>query len=77
MLNNCYNQLEDERKRRASTVQTLTISKQDLAKMKKKLIAEEQVHKSINSALEGFQKQAEDQRKRLREANEELKATWE
>ena len=77
MLNNCYNQLEDERKRRASAVQTLTISEQNLADTKKKLIAEEQARKSSDSALEGFQKQAEDQRKRLREANEELKAARE
>ena len=77
MLNNCYNQLKDERKRRASAVQTLTISEQDLADTKKKLIAEEQACKSADSILEGFQKQAEDQRKRLREANEELKAARE
>ena len=77
MLNNYYNQLEDERKRRLSAVQTLTISEQDLAKTKKKLVAEEQARKSADSALEGFQKQAEDQRKRLREANEELKAARE
>ena len=56
-------------------VQTLTIFEQDLAATKKKLLAEEQAHKSADSALEGFQKQAEDQGKRLREANAELKAT--
>ena len=77
MLNNCYSQLDDERKKWASAVQTLTISEQDLADTKKKLAAEEQARKSADSALEGFQKQAEDQRKRLCEANEELKATRE
>ena len=77
MLNNCCNQLDDERKKQASAVQTLTISKQDLAAAKKKLAVEDQAHKSANSALEGFQKQAEDQRKRLREANEELKVARE
>ena len=75
MLNNCYQQLEDERKKRASAVQTLTISEHNLADTRKKLIAEEQAPKSADSALEGVQRQAEDQRKRLREANEELKAT--
>ena len=60
MLNNYYNQLEDERKRRASAIQNLTISEQDLVNAKKKLIAEEQARKSSDSALEGFQKQAED-----------------
>ncbi|XP_050277947.1 stress response protein NST1-like [Quercus robur] len=67
--------LEDERKKRSSAVQTLNISKHNLADAKKKLAAEEQARKSANSALEGFQKQAEDQRKSLHEANEELKAT--
>ena len=74
MLNNYYNQLEDERKRRLSAVQTLTISEQDLAEKKKKLVAKEQARKSADSALEGVLRQAEDQRKRLREVNEELKA---
>jgi len=60
MYNNCLNQLEEERKRRSSAVQTLTISKQDLVETKKKLVAEEQARKSSDSALEGFQKQAED-----------------
>ena len=41
----------------------------------KKLLAEKQAHNSADSALEGFQKQAEDQGKRLCEANAELKAT--
>ncbi|XP_030923469.1 golgin subfamily A member 6-like protein 6 [Quercus lobata] len=77
ILNSCYNQLEDERKKQAMAVQTLTTSEQDLAAAKKKLLVEEQACKSTDSALEGFQKQAEDQEKRLREANAELKATWE
>ena len=77
MLNRCYSQLDDERKQRASAVQTLTQSEQDLTTARKKLLAEEQARKSADSTLEGFQKQAEDQRKRLREANAELKAAWE
>ena len=77
MLNICYSQLDDERKKRASAVQTLTISEQDLAAAKKKLLTEEQARKSADSALEGFQKQAEDQGKRLREANAKLKAVRE
>ena len=77
MLNNYYNQLDDERKRRTSAVQTLTISEQDLVATKKKLADEEQARKSANSALEGFQKQAKDQRKHLCETKEELKAVRE
>ena len=41
--------------------------------MKKKLLAEEQARKSAESALEGYQKRAEDQGNRLREANAKLK----
>ena len=77
MLDRCYSQIDDERKQRASAVQSLTQSEQDLAAAKKKLHAEEQARKSADSALEGFQKQAEDQRKRLHEANAELKAARE
>ena len=77
MLDRCYSQLDDERKQRASAVQSLTQSEQDLAVARKKLIAKEQARKSANSALEGFQKQAEDQGKHLREANAELKSARE
>ena len=77
MLNNCYQQLEDERKKRASAIQTLTILEHDLAEARRKLIAEEQARRSVDLALEGAQRQAEDQRKRLREANEELNAAKE
>ena len=55
----------------------MIISKQDLAAVKKKLLVEEQARNSANSALEGFQKQAKDQAKRLREANVELKVARE
>jgi len=77
MLNRCYSQLDDERKQWASAVQTLTQSEQDLTAARKKLLAEEQARKSADLTLEGFQKQAEDQRKRLRETNAELKAAQE
>ncbi|XP_030970636.1 MAP7 domain-containing protein 1-like [Quercus lobata] len=77
MLNACSDQLDDERKRRATAVQTLSKFEQDLADAKKKLQAEEQARKSAESALEGYQKQAENQGKLLREANAELKKTQE
>ena len=48
-----------------------------MADVRKKLLAEEQARKSANSALEGYQKQAEDQGKHLRKANAELKIAWE
>ena len=54
MLNICSNQLDDERKRRATTAQTLSKFEQDLADVKKKLLAEEQARKSVESALEGY-----------------------
>ena len=58
-------------------VQTLTQSEQDLADARKKLLAEEQARKSANSALEGYQKQAEEQGKHLHKANAELKTARE
>ena len=56
MLNICSNQLDDERKKRATAAQTLSKFKQDLADMKKKLLVEEQARKSVESTLEGYQK---------------------
>ena len=56
MLNACSDQLDDERKRRTTVVQTLSKFKQDLADAKKKFQAEEQARKSAESALEGYQK---------------------
>ena len=73
MLNTCSDQLDDERKRRATAVQTLFKSEQDLADVRKKLQVEEQACKSAESALESYQKQAEDQGRLLREAFAELK----
>ena len=56
---------------------TLTISENNNAELKKKLAEEEQARKSADSALEGAQRQAEDQRKCLREATNELTAAKE
>ena len=65
-------QLDDERKRRVSTVQTLTIAKNSNADLREKLKAEEQQRKSVDAALKGAETQAENQRKL---ANE-LKGNW-
>ena len=54
MLNICSDQLDDERKRRITAVQTLSKFEQDLADVKKKLHAKEQTRKSAESALEGY-----------------------
>ena len=75
MLNACSDQLDGERKRRVTAVQTLSKSEQDMADARKKLQVEEQSRKSAESALKGYQKQAEEQARLLREANAELKKT--
>ena len=77
MLNIYSDQLDDERRRRVTAMQTLSKFEQDLADVKKKLLAKEQARKSAELALEGYQKQAEDQGNRLREANAELKKAQE
>jgi len=77
MLNACSTQLDGERKRRASAVQTLSRSEQDLTVARKKLQVEEEARKSAELASEGYQKQAEEQTKLLHEANAELKKTQE
>ena len=70
MLNACFDQLDDERKRRTTAVQTLSKFEQGLADARKKFQVEEQARKSAESALE-------DQGNRLREANAELKMAQE
>ena len=46
-------QLDDERKRRVSAVQTLTITKNSNANLREKLKAKEQQRKSAEAALKG------------------------
>ena len=53
-------------------MQTLTVAEHNNVELKKKLADEEHARRSIDSALEGAQRQAEDQRKRLRKATNQL-----
>ena len=53
-------------------MQTLNVAEQSNAGLKKKLADEEHARKSADSALEGAQRQAEDQRKLTREATDQL-----
>ena len=56
-------------------MQTLTVAEQSNAELKKKLADEEHARKSADAALEGAQRQDENQRKLLREANDQLAAS--
>ena len=56
-------QLDDERKRRVSAVQMLTIAENSNVDLREKLKAEEQQRKSAEAALKGAETQAESQRK--------------
>ena len=51
MYHSVSQQLDDERKRRVTAVQTLTIAKNSNADLKQKLKEEEQAKKSSESAL--------------------------
>ena len=62
--------LDEERKRRNITVQTLTIAENNNANLKQKLKAEEQAKRSAEVALKGAETQAESQRKLTNEAKE-------
>nr|XP_023884923.1 uncharacterized protein LOC111997105 [Quercus suber] len=72
-----YNQIDEERKKKITAVRTLNASDQNIVQLKKKLAAEENTRKSADSALEGFQRQAEDQGRLLRDANAQLAASKE
>ena len=70
MTNSLYQQVDEERKRRAVVVQTLAIAENSNTDLKKKLTAEEQARKSVDAVLEGAERQAESQRKLACEAND-------
>ena len=77
MTNSIYQQLDEERKKRAAAVQTLAVAENSNADLKKKLTVEEQAWKSADSALDSTERQAESQRKLAREANDQLAAAKE
>ena len=58
-------------------MQTLAVTENSNADLKKKLTAEEQARKSADSTLDSAERQAESQRKLTREANDQLAATKE
>ena len=58
-------------------MQTLVVAENSNTDLKKRLTAEEQARKSADSALEGAERQAENQRKLEREANDQLTASTE
>ena len=51
-------------------MQTLNVAEQSNAELKKKMADEEHTRKSADSALERAQRQAENQRKLIRKAND-------
>ena len=77
ITNSCYQQQDDERKRRVSAVQLFNIADQSTKDLRKKLAEEEKARKSADSALEGAQRQAKKQRQLLREAKDQLASSKE
>ena len=70
-------QLDDERRRRVSAVQILTIAENSNADLREKLKVEEQQRKSAEAALEGAETQAESQRKLANDIKGQLITTKE
>ena len=77
MYHSVSQQLDEKRKRRSTTVQTLTIAENSNADLKRKLKAKEQAKKSAEAALKGAETQAKSQRKLTNEAKEQLAASKE
>ena len=75
MTNSLYQQLDEEKKRRAAAMQILAITENSNTNLKKRLTAEEQTGKSADAALKGAERQAESQRKLARKANDQLVAS--
>ena len=72
ITNSCYQQLDDEKRRRVTAVQLFNFADQSNANLRKKLAEEKKAQNSADSALESVEWQAEDQRQCLREANDQL-----
>ena len=70
-------QLDEERKRRSTTVQTLAIAENSNVDLRQKLKAEEQASKSVDAALKGAETQAKNQKKLTNEVKEQLAASKE
>ena len=62
MYHSVSQQLDEERKRRSTAVQTLSIAENSNADLKQKLKAEEQARKSAEAALKGAEMQEADKR---------------
>ena len=77
MYHSVSQQLDDERKRRSTAVQTLAIAEDSNADLRQKLKTEEQARKSADSALKGAETQAESQRKLANEVKGQLVASKE
>ena len=77
MYHSVSQQLEEERKRKGTAVQTLTIAENNNADLRQKLKAEEHARKSADAALKCAETQAESQRKLTNEAKEQLAASKE
>ena len=72
MYHSVSQQLDEERKKRSTAVQTLSIAKNSNTDLKQKLKTEEQARKSADAALKGVETQAESQRKLANETKEQL-----
>ena len=70
-------QLDEERRRRISAMQTLTIAEKSNADLKEKLKTKEQQRKSAEAALKGAETQAESQRKLANDIKGQLVMTKE
>ena len=77
MYHSVSQQLDDERKRRSTAVQTLTIAEDSNADLRQQLKAEEQARKSSDAALKNAETQAESQRKLANEVKGQLVAAKE
>ena len=77
MYHSVSQQLDDERKRRSTAVQTLAIAEDSNADLRQKLKAEEQARKSFDAALKSAETQVESQRKLANEFKGQLVAAKE
>ena len=70
MVNNSHRMIKEEEGRRIAAVDAFNVAEKRVQELKTKLAKAERDKKSADSALEGAERQAESQRKQLRQTKD-------
>ena len=72
LVNNSHRQMKDDEGRRIAAVEAFSLAKKRIQKLNTKLTEANRERKSAEAALHGVEKQAESQRRQLRQIEDQL-----